>query len=110
MSYDDQLQSKNLKVIGIWPTNLEVIEGEVFFWIMRKAKRETTKDILAERKEKTGKSSSGIYKWYTCYGCIPSLVTQWNSWVLVPYWLVWSVIQNNAIQEYNGLSDWQGIW
>ena len=30
MSYDDQLQSKNLKVIGIWPMDLEVIEGEVF--------------------------------------------------------------------------------
>ena len=52
MSYDDQLQSKNLKVIGIWPTNLEVIDVEVFFWIMRKAKRETAKDILAERKKR----------------------------------------------------------
>ena len=30
LSYDDQLQSKNLKVIGIWQTKLEVIEGEVF--------------------------------------------------------------------------------
>ena len=30
LSYDDQLQSKNLKVIGIWPMDLEVIEGEVF--------------------------------------------------------------------------------
>jgi hypothetical protein len=30
---------------------------------MRKAKRETAKDILAERKkEKTRKSSSGVYK------------------------------------------------
>ena len=71
LSYDDQLQSKNLKVIGIWPTNLEVINVEVFFWIMRKAKRETTKDF-GRKKEKTRKSSSGVYKWYTCYGCIPS--------------------------------------
>jgi hypothetical protein len=44
LSYDDQLQNKNLKVIGIRPTNLEVIDVEVFFRIMRKAKRETTKD------------------------------------------------------------------
>jgi hypothetical protein len=29
---------------------------------MRKAKRETAKDILAERKEKTRKSSSGVYQ------------------------------------------------
>ena len=32
--------------------DLEVIEGEVFFLRMRKAKRETTKDILAERKKR----------------------------------------------------------
>ena len=29
-SYDDQLQSKNLKVISIWSMDLEVLEGEVF--------------------------------------------------------------------------------
>jgi hypothetical protein len=29
---------------------------------MRKTKRETAKDILAEKKEKTRKSSSGVYK------------------------------------------------
>ena len=33
------------------------------------------------------------------------LVTQRNSWVFVPGWLVWSVIQLNTRQEYNGLSD-----
>jgi hypothetical protein len=25
-------------------------------------------------------------------------------------WLVWGVIQYNTIQEYNGLSDWEGMW
>jgi hypothetical protein len=29
---------------------------------MRKAKRETAKDILEKRKEKARKSSSGVYK------------------------------------------------
>jgi len=41
--------------------DLEIIEGEVFFLRMRKAKRETTKDF-GRKKEKTRKSSSGVYK------------------------------------------------
>jgi len=105
LSCDDQLQSKNLKVIGNWPTNLEVIDVEVFSEIWGKPKEKLQK-FLAEKKEKTRKSSSGVYRWYTCYECILWLVTQWSSWVFVPYWLVWDVIQHNAIQEYNGLSDW----
>ncbi len=105
MSCDDQLQSTNLKVIGIWPTSLEVIDVEVFSEIWGKPKEKLQK-FLAKKKEKTRKSSSGVYRWYTCYECISWLVTQWSSWVFVPDWLVWDVIQYNAIQEYDGLSDW----
>ena len=51
MSCDDQLQSKNLKVIGIWPTNLEVIDVEVFSEIWGKPKEKLQK-FLAERKKR----------------------------------------------------------
>ena len=51
MSCDDQLQSKNFKVIGIWPMDLEVIEGEVFFWEWGQLKEKLQK-IVAERKKR----------------------------------------------------------
>ncbi len=51
MSCDDQLQSKNLKVIGNWPTNLKVIDVEVFSEIWGKPKEKLQK-FLAERKKR----------------------------------------------------------
>ena len=51
LSYDDQLQNKNLKVIGIRPTNLEVIDVEVFSEIWGKPKEKLQK-FLAERKKR----------------------------------------------------------
>ena len=51
MSCDDQLQSANLKVIGNWPTNLKVIDVEVFSEIWGKPKEKLQK-FLAERKKR----------------------------------------------------------
>ncbi len=58
MSCDDQLQNKNLKVIGIWPTDLEVIDCEVFSEKWGKPKEKLQK-FLAERNKRLESLAKG---------------------------------------------------
>ena len=70
---------------------------------MRKAKRETTKDILAERKKRL-ESLAQVYI-NDIHVMDIFLVWSHNEILGYLYQIGWYEMSYNAIQEYDGLSD-----